>query len=231
VRVIYAVPSNAQDRQRDTSTQFPFSIAAANAWLQSEIGRKVVFDTSGGALDVVFAQLPRTEADYDAFYASGGGNYKRQWIEYDLVRSGAVRPGERYLVFYEGGDPRYCGYSAFPSDQYPQTAVVFLNGANGICARYPMAASAEQSPGWSDYLNFHELFHLFGAAHPPQPGSTATMEEYTFRACDLMQDPNPCGNDRRYVDRYRQYYYNPEGFPDSRANLFNSPFFTSAPRR
>ncbi|WP_427912601.1 hypothetical protein ACPWT1_18525 [Ramlibacter sp. MMS24-I3-19] len=206
----------------------PYSIASANKWLDSEIGRKIVFDTWQGALDIQFAQLPETEAQYDEHRALGGVNYKRQWIEYDLALMGLVRPGQKYLVFYEGGDDGYCGESALPGDAYDKTALVFLNGVKGTCAIWPRAAAPDAAPSWVDDIPFHELFHLFGAMHTPQILQTQTMDEYTLKTCDLMYDPQQCGNTgRRYVDRYRMYYYNPAGFSDpARPNLYFSPYFT-----
>jgi len=224
VHVIYAVPRDGADQQFDVTSKIPYSLAAANNWLQGQIGRKVKFDTFQGDLDITFVQLPRTDAEY----ASG---YKTYQIQLDLNRLQVV--GKNLLAFYDGpGTPAACGESSIPSGPFDrQFSIVYRDG----CWSNP-APTPTSTPNYSDFIAIHEIFHAFGANHTPQITSAQTLQisqqEYFFLACDLMyiRQENLCTTGK-YLDPLGRFYYNPAGFADSRVNAYYSPFLTPPPAK
>ncbi|WP_167772962.1 hypothetical protein [Ramlibacter humi] len=223
VKVIYAVPAGGTDRGFDSTTRFPYQIAALNRWLQGEIGRKIVFDTFRGELDIQFVQLPRTEQQYrDDGY---GILYD---IKDDLRAGGALSPGKNHLVFYEGSHQQgYCGYSEIVYNYSAGLVSTVFMQANG-CAGAATVSSPVQHPTWADFTAFHELFHSFGADHitvtatPPDP-------EFDVQVCDLMYAYLGNNCPRTYVDLHARYYYNANGPAPGIANVWGSPFLTPQP--
>lgn len=223
VHVVYAVPKGGADQQFDLTSRIPYSLAAVNTWLQGQIGRKVKFDTYQGDLDITFVQLPRTNAEYDA------GNKTFQ-IEVDLNPLRAV--GKNLLVFYDGpGRPTFCGESTIPSGPFDrQFSVVYRDG----CWTNP-ASTPTSAPGFSDFIAMHEMFHAFGALHPPQNTQrppAISVEEYYELVCDLMYvyNENSCATGK-YLDALHRFYYSPAGFADARVNTYYSPFLTPPPSK
>ncbi|MGZ5271242.1 MAG: hypothetical protein ACXWC6_11540 [Ramlibacter sp.] len=232
VHIFYAIPKDGTDQQLDLTSRIPFSIAAINRWLEGQIGRKVKFDTYHGDLDIQFVRLPRTDAEYTAT-----GNNKFYELQTDIWH--ATQPqkiDENWLVFYDGaGTAQECGRSTLPSSSVytAQFSAVFLKGST---PKYPCwsdtATSADAPATLDDKLAMHEMFHAFGATHPPFATATPGTEDFYKQECDLMYPfgTTECAG-RMVLDPFRQFYYNPAGFADGRANTFDSPFLTPPPSR
>ena len=70
------------------------------AYLRSQTGGPgLKLDTSGGALDVTFVRLPRSDAEYAAQPQVAGG------IAEDLQKAGLADRTKVYAVYYEGSAP------------------------------------------------------------------------------------------------------------------------------
>lgn len=228
VHVVYAVPQGGTDQQLDVTSKIPYSLGAINRWLETQIGRKVKFDTFQGDLDIQFVQLPRTDAQYSAT------SNKLAQIRFDIPPSDS-RTLKNLLIFYEGtGSAEECGRGTQPTSApvvAPQYAAIFLKGGG----RYPcwseIAASADAPPGLDDNHAMHEIFHGFGAGHAPFATATPGTDEYYKQECDLMY---PFGTTeclgRLVLDPFRQLYYNPAGFSDGRLNTYDSKFLTPPPK-
>lgn len=217
VKIIYAVPRGAADRQLDVTSKIPYSLSAANRWLESQIGRKVRFDTFNGDLDIQFVQLPKSDSEY--LQVS-----KRLWIQEDMLH--LLPPGKNTLVFYEGSNPSACGESstAAAAHHTGQFSVVYLVQCDST------APSPDSQPQWADYTAIHELFHAFGALHPPLLTESPPPNEYYQLHCDLMYTPkaNACLQGQ-YLDPFRRFYYNPSGPVQGPVNTYHSPFLTPPP--
>lgn len=218
IRVLYALPKGNLDHLLDLHTQLPYSIAADNRWLEGETGRKIMFDTYNGALDIVFVPLPLTEAEY---LAPGDDPYYR--ILKDIQAAGVMKDRtSRYLLFFDGGHPYACGQSSMDA----RVAMVYYNGVDGRCAAMAMVTTPQDAPDYRDLVAFHELFHQFGAGHLATPPQGADAQDPAL-TCDLMNAPT-CVGPRHYLDRYRRYYYSETGLPNPYAiNTFNSEFLTA----
>jgi hypothetical protein len=157
VRVVYAVPRGGLDRRWDLNGRIGLSIAAGNRWLSSQTGgRQIRFDVSGSALDIGFARLPRTAAEYDAF-----GINARDQIERDLKAQGYDRTNKKYLVFYEGGGTN-CGTSYQAPGLPGNASVVFLQKCEAY--EYSTLTGDALRLGFVDFVWVHEMFHGLGAA-------------------------------------------------------------------
>lgn len=218
------MPHGATDARLDTVNAVRYSLEAGNLWLDQTIRRKLRFDTYQGQIDIRFFELP-------ASFTGAAWDYGllRQQIETELRLAGQIDPRHRYLVFAEVGGSQYCAGSLSPSmvAQGERAAVVFLRATSGgvRCDSLPYASSPTAEPGWTDYMHFHELFHVLGAPHVAEFEPNPTPSQL----CDLMF--GGLGRwcfDRRLVDPNGLYYYNPAGFADARPNVYFSPFLTPA---
>lgn len=124
IKVIYAVPSFATDRGRDTSGEISRAVFAANEfWSRQNGGFGLRFDTFQGALDVGYMTVQTTKADwYNTYFSTpGAGSAFRNAMsnfQTELVRAGywtgptvsnlsdsatrdSFRSGRLYLVVFE----------------------------------------------------------------------------------------------------------------------------------
>ena len=78
------------DRGLDTNGAITRSLSAIQAWMRRETpGRGFAFDTAGGAFDITFHRLSRTDATMQSF-----GIFIRDEIEADLRAAGKVVPAK-----------------------------------------------------------------------------------------------------------------------------------------
>ena len=124
IKVIYAVPSFATDRGRDTSGEIARSVFAVNEWwAEQNAGFGLRFDTFGGALDVGYMTFETTkQAWYDTYFGQvvPDGKFKNGMSRFqsELIRSGywtgrpiqnandstgqeAAKKGRLYLIIFE----------------------------------------------------------------------------------------------------------------------------------
>lgn len=228
IHVIYAVPKGGVDRQLDLTSTIPFSLGAINRWLETQIGRKVRFDTYNGDLDIQFVQLPRTNAEYMAT------NDKFRQLRADITPVAPTGP-KNLLVFYEGpGASAECGTSTMPqTTSGQQFSAVYLVGGGSPGCWLDTATSATAAATTYDSIPMHELFHGFGANHLPAfPTAPYPTEDYWKEECDLMFSySNTTCTGRMYLDPFQRFYYSPTGFTDGRVNTYNSSFLTPAPAK
>ncbi|WP_164931961.1 hypothetical protein [Janthinobacterium sp. 17J80-10] len=223
IHVVYALPFGATDIRIDLGPVLENSTGAANNWLASQTGgRKLKFDTIGGRLDVTFVQLQRTDAEFDAF-----GVNKRDAIEADLANSGFLLPEKIYVVYYDGGNSRYCADAPHPPELQGQVIVMYLQGTPAgapPCGSNPFSGNSLAAPGYWEFSLLHEIMHALGAVDADAPDYDNTHVNYDPR--DLMYaGPDPWAPS--ILDVRKRNYYNPDGLPANVFNLANSSYLTN----
>ena len=165
-------------------------------------------DTSNGAADVTFVQLPETELQLTAM-----GFAATVQITTDVFAQIARDPNKKYVIIYEGSDNfGFCGHAL-------DVSVVYLNSCN--------------FSDWLAMLIGHEVFHLLGAVNPCAPHATQ-YEETGDNPQDLMAFDVPF-IDAALLDPGHDDYWGPPGddhLPSTcppEANVANSDYLTSHP--
>src|SRR5438876_116883 len=167
VHVVYAVPSDQTDASLDADGTIEASVNAIQAYLRGQTGGPgLKLDTSGGALDVTFVRLPRSDADYTAQPAVAGG------IAADLRQAGLADPNKVYAVYYEGSAPgpdpalQLCGEGGRTGQL--AISVVILHDNCG----YDLNSSRAGVPGAIEFVVLHETLHAMGFVPDCAPHTT-----------------------------------------------------------
>jgi hypothetical protein len=179
VRALYVLPSDGTDEQLDTDGRICRSLQAAMHWMVAQTrGSRLRFDTAGGAVDVGFVRLARTDAE---MRGSGGTSiedgyaYLRDRIERELARMELLQPKKLYAVYYGGGSPFSCGGGAWPPALPGRVAALYLGGeppGAPPCRGNPVGASATR-PGYVEYSLVHEVMHTLGLVGDGAPNQHA----------------------------------------------------------
>ena len=209
IHFVYAIPAGGVDRQFDQSGQISRWATTFNDWLASQTGGvRLRIDTSNGAADVTFVQLPETELQLTAM-----GFAATVQITTDVFAQIARDPNKKYVIIYEGSDNfGFCGHAL-------DVSVVYLNSCN--------------FSDWVAMLIGHEVFHLLGAVNPCAPHATQ-YEETGDNPQDLMAFDVPF-IDAALLDPGHDDYWGPPGddhLPSTcppEANVANSDYLTSHP--
>ena len=119
IRVLYVLPSDTADQNRDTSGQICNSVRGFATWLHAQADRYLRFDTRDGLIDIGFVRLGRTDAEMRGNDPNNGsvdfGNaYVRERIERELIAKGMIDRNKLYAVYYEGSSTYACGAGAYP---------------------------------------------------------------------------------------------------------------------
>ena len=177
VHVIYAVPSDGTDSALDTDGTIEESVGVWQNWLRGQTGGKgLTLDRFGGALDITFARLPRTDAQYRSFNL-----FIRDEIETDLRAMSLLVPRKLYAVYYDGTANGVCGGAPWPQSEAAvastgqQVGAFYLHG--DVPAPSPDCdtstfAGAGDPPGYKEFAQLHELIHGLGAAPTCAPNHT-----------------------------------------------------------
>lgn len=183
LHVVYAVPTDGEDRGRDQDGSIARSVYRADDWLARETdrlapgrGQRLRLDRSGGALDITHVTLPRGDDAYQRL-----GTRARELIETDLKALGYSHPRKLYVVYYEGTNPVVCGGGCWPPDQPGTVAAAYLQGlpASGRdCGANPLPSEREEFGYWEAVV-VHEVFHCLGfvprsAPHHWRDGHTSS---------------------------------------------------------
>ncbi len=223
LKLIYALPSDATDRQMDTDGTISRSVSSWQRWLASQTGgRWIRLDASGGALDIAFVRLARTEAAY-----AGYGTTMRDSLEKDLTALGFNQANKLFLVFFDGINTTSCGSAPHPPDLVGQVAGLYLRGlppgAPG-CATNPVASSATAAPGYIEFVALHEVLHMMGIVAAGGPDFVAGNHVGNDPSDLMYAGAQPWTPSR--LDQSRQNYFNPAGLPNGVTNLATSGYLT-----
>jgi hypothetical protein len=177
VHVIYALPSDGTDAALDTGGTLEGSVGVWQNWLRGQTGGKgLTLDTFGGALDITFARLPRTDAQYRSFNL-----FIRDEIETDLRGMGLLVPRKLYAVYYDGTANGVCGGAPWPQSEAAvagtgqQVAAFYLHGdvpdPAPDCDTNPFAGPGDP-PAYTEFAQLHELIHGLGVVPTCAPHHT-----------------------------------------------------------
>ncbi len=200
VRVMYVLPSDGDDEALDTNDRICDSVRSWTTWLHGQTdGRQLRLDTAGGALDIGFVRLSRTDAQMHGTAAIAdvetGFAYVRDRIEQELLLAGQLAPNKIYAVYYGGSSEYACGGGAYPPLIVDQVAAMYLGGqipGFPACTSVPWG-EPDAAPAYVDYAMLHELMHTLGAVDLLAPHEHASGHAYDDGAempwTDLMYSP------------------------------------------
>lgn len=184
VHVIYAVPSDKLDQQRDTQGVLALSLRAANHFFaQASDQQSIRFDeTEDGHLDVSFLRLPND----DNYYASKLA-FAREAVQADVRAAGFSNARKIYLVYYEGSNESSCG-NAPNVGSGDGVTVLYLHGLASY--QYPCDGNAfSRDINVADYWEFvplHEVVHTLGFVDSCAPHGQTQPSHTSDDPSDLM---------------------------------------------
>jgi hypothetical protein len=220
VKFLYVVPADGTDRGFDTNGTMHRSISAALRWFATQTaGRPYRLDATGGALDIAFIRLPRTEAQM-----AGYGTFLRDSLEQDLAMLGFADAQKLYLAYYDGPHPSVCGDAPRPPVTPGRVAAIYLKGLPAgplPCAGNPLAASPTAAPGYFEFVMLHEMLHVLGIVHDGAPNAVNGHVDHD--PSDLMYAGAQPWTPSR-MDQSRVNYFNPTGLGGGITNLAGSAF-------
>ncbi|MGZ9234292.1 MAG: hypothetical protein ACXW4E_02090 [Anaerolineales bacterium] len=190
VHVLYVLPADAEDQQRDLDGKFNRSVEAANEWFfEQSSGSKIRFDTYQEQLDITFIQIDETSDQvYDGSVAEyGGALWIRDILEAKLEAVNVFQPGKLYIAMFDiSRHPSTCADAAHPPDLMGRLAGFYTAAeieAGWSCPRdEPFGAAST----FSDMGIPHEIVHLLGFAS--SCGNNPTSRENISHTGDFNED-------------------------------------------
>lgn len=224
-RILYVLPSDGADRALDTDGTIARTVSSWERWYAAQTGgRTLRLDTSGGALDVTFVRLARTDAQMTAY-----GDFIRDSLEKQLGQLGQTGAANTLLlVYYDGGHQTRCGSSASPPGLPGVVAALFLRGlATGPvpCASNAFAMTPSAAPGYLEFVAAHEALHLLGIVTAGAPNFVAGGHVGNDPT-DLMYAGAQAWRPAT-LDVSRSSYYNPGGLRAGLVNVAQSPYLAT----
>ena len=172
IHVIYAIPSDGEDRGYDVDGSIAASVDVATQWMSDQTGGMPFrLDTANGALDVTFVQLDSTDEDLAA-----EGDFIRDEIEAQVEARGFDDGRKYYFVFYDGTADDRCGGASWPPELLGHVVAIYLKGQIDDpeapdCDENAFAGPGD-SPGYREFSFLHEIFHGLGAVPECAPNHT-----------------------------------------------------------
>ena len=199
LHVVYAVPSDWEDRNRDRFGEIERSVAGIQNWLPEEIGQRLRVDTYEGRPDISFLRLSFTHQEGDGF----GGNLVSH-LRDEASRLGIT--GDKLpLFYYEGSAIGVCGSAWFEGGGAVYVGPGCSDAEVGI---------DEETVSTYEVVMVHEVFHIFGAVASCAPhyieGSHVNDVENDLMFAGV--DRAPRGGET-FIDVGRDDYYG-HGRPD-----------------
>ena len=183
VHVIYAIPSDGQDRFGTVASQIATDVGAIDEWWRGQdSSRTPRFDlfafpgctSQFGRLDIGFARLPRPASAY--------ANLDLLALSADLNAFGP--PAVKNIVYYDGPvlNADVCGTTGYLAEQ--------SGGPFGFAFVWLRAADCEVDVGsgrLTAEVAAHELVHNLGAVQRPAPHHCADPQ-FDGHVCDSRND-------------------------------------------
>ena len=170
IHLVYAVPSDGDDRLLDVDGTIAGTVASAEAWLAGQTGgRSFRLDTANGEPDITFFQLSRTNQEIE-----DEGAFVRDAIEDELVAAGFDDPTKIYAVHYDGTSTWSCGGGAWPPTLPGTVAALYLHGLQSgpVPCETNSFAGAGDPPGYWEFSFLHEIVHTLGFVAACAPNHT-----------------------------------------------------------
>jgi hypothetical protein len=208
VRVLYVLPADGSDQNRDTNGQICNSVRGFARWFHAQADAYLRLDTFGGELDIGFVRLAKTDVemrgnDPNNQTIDTGIAFVRERIERELVLLGAIDRNKLYAVYYEGSSTYACGAGAYPPLITARVGAMYLNGLPpGLttpCGQSFPWGQPSLTPSYIDYGMLHELVHSMGVVASGSPNQHLSGHVFDANAVapnrDLMYSPRPSSND------------------------------------
>lgn len=194
IHVVYALPSNAEDRNLDRYGNIADSFEAIQGWISDEIGRRLRLDTYEGELDVTFLRLSFDTQEGD------GTNLDLVGRLLDETRAAiGQKPDTIYAFYYQGRATGLCGSAPRPGP----AAAVYVSDS---CSRSIPGADPEEASTYEAVM-LHELLHAFGAVPDCAP-SQGNGAHVTDDPTDVMYaGVERGGRDEAVIDTGRDDYF------------------------
>jgi hypothetical protein len=216
VQLVYALPSDGEDRRLDTDGTIAHSFEAIQRWLlrETDPARNFRVDTYEGEYDILFFRSPQT----DSALASTGA-FVRDALEAQMGEAGLIEEGKVYAVYYDGSSTYACGGGAWPPALEGVVAAMYLRGnVPGVydCRDNGFATDVDD-PDDAEYVMAHEILHTLGfiATCAPNEQDQGHTQDSKF---DLMYNGPDDEGDRepRRLDVGHDDYYGHDnaGCPD-----------------
>ena len=228
VRVLYVIPSDAEDRGYDTTVHIAYTVASFQRWLAGRTGgRAFRMDTYAGVLDVGFFRLSRTDAQ-----VKSRGALVRNEIEEQLSAAGLISSGKLYLVYYDGGSTYSCGGASWPPSVPGRLAAMYLRGTppGASCGGQTFVTAPDAFPRYWEFAAVHDLVHTLGIVSRDAPHHTDAYPAHVPEPEDLMYSgtaPWAIGPSTT-VDIGNDDYFGP-AVPATLPTLDKSPYLAPAP--
>ena len=204
IRVLYVLPSDGPDLARDTNGQLCNSVRAFATLFSAQADEFLRFDTSGGAIDIGFVRLAKTDAqmrgsDPNNQSIDTGIAFVRERIERELKTMGLIASNKLYAVYYEGSSLWACGAGAYPPLIVGRVGAMYLRatppGVSIPCGDVRPWGQANLHPDYVDDAMLHELVHSLGFVAQGAPHQHSSGHVYDTGAADpasdLMYSPRP----------------------------------------
>jgi hypothetical protein len=251
IRVLYVVAADGDDLALDTSGRLCDSVRAFATWFHGQTGAYLRLDTAGGAIDLGFARLARTDLELrgdDPANATveHGTAFVRDRLERELAAAGLIAAGKLYAVYYGGTSAYSCGGGAWPPLVAGRVGAFYLGAAP--YPDLPRCADgawgdASLVPAYADYAMLHELMHTIGLVaddaphehtmgHVFDPAAPQPQRDLMYTPRPGMSDPPWASNarDGLVLDLAHDDYFESDTANDLAASSLLAPL-APAPRR
>ncbi len=208
IRVLYVLPSDTADQNRDTTGQICNSVRGFATWFHAQSGSYLRFDTSNGLVDIGFVRLAKTDVEMRGNDPNNGSvdfgtAYVRERIERELITKGMIDRNKLYAVYYEGSSTYACGAGAYPPLITARVGTMYLGGLpigqSVPCGQSHPWGQDSLVPNYIDYGMLHELVHSMGIVPASSPNQHQFGHVFDSNAVapnrDLMYSPRMGGND------------------------------------
>jgi hypothetical protein len=154
IHLVYVALKDSKDSAWDVDGKIASWVQESQKWLDKQIGRKLLFDTYQGDIDVTFlpSKFTRDELCYENCDAL-------EKLKSEFVQQNSSYAGRKTLVFAldEDLDKRACGWANSPGN------LALLSLGSSKCN----SPNAFRTYGlvWPAVTLLHELFHTYGIEH------------------------------------------------------------------
>lgn len=163
IHVVYVNLSDAPGHDQHASGLIDTWVELSQRWLADAVGRRLLFDTAQGKLDVTFLQSRHTMADLSPTADEGSGTHGLELLrtEYLAAQGRASAEGKNLLFMVDAPiSADYCGWADTPGD----LALVTTTG-DGCWNGAADFTGQGRGLNWVSVTIIHELLHNMGVGH------------------------------------------------------------------
>lgn len=221
IRFIYAIPFDGQDNQLDLNGYLAAAIQSMQGWIATQLaGSNLRIVQHADSPEILFSRLRLMDVDI-----AKHGRRIRDRIEEALIEDRAIRPDERYVVFYDGAGAGVCGDAPWNGLKLTRVAVIYLNGTAGRTPGNPRCTPSRVKasgvgPGYFEFATAHEILHLLGFVANCAPHYTPDGHVGDDPTDLMYAGPERWRPSRIDVNRDDYYLHGRANCPDLAASAF-----------